>query len=164
MNKLFLSLTALLFCLLIPRAAGAKEKAEDAPFNNYTIASIGTSATDGCYLVCVDVTTKNPKLSDADAARCAVHGVLFRGFAGENRHFEKPLAGKASVETQNSEYFKKFFETQALSYADVLPASRSVTKLDKKKYVVSVSVEVRKDQLRHALQDAGVIRGLNSAF
>lgn len=164
MNKLFLSLIIALLCMFAPQWAAAKEKPEDALFNNYTIASAGSSASDGCYLVRVNVTTKNARLSDADLARCAVHGVLFKGFSGDNRHFEKPLAGNAAVEVQNEDYFKKFFENQAASYAELLPTSRSVTKMDKKRYVVSQVVEVRKDQLRHTLQDAGVIRGLNSAF
>lgn len=164
MNKLFISLFAILISLYVSQPIEAKEKPDDALFNNYTIASAGSSASDGCYLVRVNVTTKNARLSDADLARCAVHGVLFKGFSGDNHHFEKPLAGNASVEVQNEEYFKKFFENQAASYAELLPASRSVTKVDKKRYVVSQVVEVRKEQLRHALQDAGVIRGLNSAF
>ena len=77
---------------------------------------------------------------------------------------EKPLAGKPSIEAEHSEFFNNFFETQASGYASPLPSTRSVTKTDKKKYVVTQVVEVKKDLLRKTLQDAGVIRSLNSGF
>lgn len=156
-----IAILAFLFSTLVVEAKG---KADDAMFNNYMISGAGSSAASGSYLVRVSVTTKNPRLSDADIARCAVHGVLFHGFSGENSHFEKPLAGSAATEAQNQEFFDNFFASQAQTYSNLLPSTRSVTKVDKKKYIVTQVVEVHKDQLRRFLQDAGIIRGLNSAF
>lgn len=164
MRSLKFILIALMACFMMPSAAWSKDKADDAPLRNYVITGAGRSSTAGSYLVKVTVTTKDAKLPDADIARCAVHGVLFHGFSGENTHFEKPLARSAAAEAQNQEFFDNFFKTQASSYAHLLPSTRTVSKIDKKKYVITQTVEVQKDQLRKALQDAGVLKSLNSGF
>lgn len=165
MNRFLISLAAIIFCVAFSYTADARKKADDSLFSSYTVTGTGNNAAaDGSYLVKVNITTKDPKLPDADIVRCALHGVLFHGFKGSNNHFERPLAGKPSVETENSEYFNTFFDGEARSYGEVVPSTRAVTKTDKKRYVVTAVVEVHKDQLRRALQDAGVIRDLNSAF
>lgn len=163
-NCFIAALFSVIFSILGIQPIEGKNPADESIYNNYMLSSAGTSAGSGSYLVRVSVTTKNSKLSDADMSRCAVHGVLFKGFSGENTHMEKPLAGKPSIEAEHSEFFNNFFETQASGYASPLPSTRSVTKTDKKKYVVTQVVEVKKDLLRKTLQDAGVIRSLNSGF
>lgn len=155
----------LLSCLiiLIPFAINAKDKDQDSPLKNYSITGTGKPGTQGTYMVKVTVTTKNSKLTDREIAKCAVHGVIFHGFSNGS-HSEKPLARSGSVEQEHYEFFKNFFDTQAVGFANPMPASRTVTKLNKKEYTITEIVEVQKDRLKSELKEAGVIKGLNSGF
>lgn len=154
---------AVLLAILLPFAAVAKDKPEDSPLMNYSITGTGQPGSQGSYMVKVSVTTKNSKLADREIAKCAVHGVLFHGFSNGS-HSEKPLARSGSTEEEHNEFFKSFFETQAVGYANPMPTSREVTKINKKEYVITEIVEVQKDRLKQTLKDAGVIKGLNTGF
>ena len=63
------------------------------------------------------------------------------------------------------EYFKSFFADggEFQKYASILGGTTEVTKVGGE-YKVGVTVSVRKDDLRKALEAAGVIRSLNSGF
>lgn len=162
LNKIFL-LLAFLF-VFGAMAISAKDKEEDSPLRNYTIESAGRPAGQGSYMVKVTVNTKNKNLPDKDIAKCAVHGVLFHGFSGDNHHTEKPLARSASTEAEHKEFFDPFFSSsRAASYANPVQSTRQVTKSGKE-YVITEIVEVQKDMLKKDLQDAGVLRSLNSGF
>lgn len=137
--------------------------ASDLP--EYELEGSGTGAQ-GTYLVKVSVLTKNNKISSAELGRCAVHGVLFRGFANkELRQSQKPLAGSPAVEAQHADFFDSFFQEGGAykNYVGEVSGSRSVVKVGKQ-YRVSSTVTVSKEQLRKDLEKEGVIRGLNSAF
>lgn len=132
----------------------------------YVISGAGVGSQ-GTYLVDVSVIVKKAKDVDEDMlARCAVHGVLFKGFSSkENRQSQKPLAGSPAVEATHADYFTNFFKQNgpATGYADVLsPSIKSVK--SGKMYRVSATVSVNKDQLHKDLESAGVIKGLNSIF
>lgn len=120
----------------------------------------------GTYLVKVTVTCKEKNLPENVLAMAAVHGVLFRGFNNpEKRIRQKPLAGSAAAEAQGKDVFEPFFgkDGDYRNYANVAGNTRSVMKSGKK-WKTSAVVSVAKDQLRHDLQEAGAIRGLNSGF
>lgn len=133
----------------------------------YQISGTGETAAQGTYMVKVSVLVKKAKdVSDDVISRCAVHGVLFKGFSNQNtRQTQKPLAGSPSAEASHADYFESFFRPggAAASYADVIGTSRTTTKSGKL-YKVTTVVSVNKDQLRKDLEDAGVIKGLNSIF
>ena len=132
---------------------------------DYQIEGAGTG-NQGTYLVRVSVLTKKSKVLDDEIGRCAVHGVLFRGFANkEARQQQKPLAGGAMVEQQNAKFFEDFFGKTGtyVNYYQIVSGSRQVVKVGKQ-YKVTGTVTVAKDQLRKDLQDAGIIKGLNSGF
>lgn len=147
-------------------SADAKDKKEDNQLN-YEIESAGATASQGYYNVKVTVIASNPKKVDDDLiARCAVHGVLFKGFAGANGHKgQKPLAGSAATEGQHADFYKTFFSKggTARNYASVMTGGREMKRVDKN-YYVSAIVSVSKDQLKHDLEKEGVVRGLNSGF
>lgn len=152
MKKLFTLLFSMLICM------GCY-----AELPEYSIVGEGTGQQ-GTYLVKVTVTSKKKHVEDATLAACAVHGVLFRGFANsKTRQTQKPLAGSAAAEASHQEYFDNFFDGTAAGYVNEVPGSRSVMKSDKK-YKISAIYSVNKDQLRKDLEAAGVIRGLNSMF
>ena len=132
---------------------------------DYEIEGAGVGAQ-GTYLVKVTVVSKKSKVQNAQIARCAVHGVLFRGFVNkELRQNQKPLARGPSAEAQHADFYKDFFSESGMSknYVSAVKGSQQVVKSGKE-YKVSTIVTVNKDQLLSDLKAAGVIRGLNSGF
>ena len=130
---------------------------------DYQIEGAGTGSQ-GTYLVRVTVLSKKSKVTDDEIGRCAVHGVLFRGFANkELRQQQKPLAGSALVEGQHKEFFEQFFEKDYVNYYQVVNGSRQVVKAGKQ-YKVTSNVTVAKDQLRKDLHEAGVVKSMNYMF
>ncbi len=152
-------LLALVFTVF---ALSAKDYTEEL---NYEIEGAGVG-TQGTYLVKVTVIAKKPKIEDELISRCAVHGVLFRGFTQENTHRSvKPLAGSPMVEQQQFDFFIEFFKKGGIAknYVTAGTSSRQVVKSGKQ-YRVSKVVSVNKEQLLKDLQNAGIVKGLNSAF
>lgn len=130
---------------------------------DYQIEGAGTGAQ-GTYLVRVSVLSKKAKITDDEIGRCAVHGVLFRGFTNkELRQQQKPLAGSALVEGQNKDFFEQFFEKDYVNYYQVVSGSRQVVKAGKQ-YKITSNVTVAKDQLRKDLHEAGVVKSMNYMF
>lgn len=129
----------------------------------YEIKGAGTGAQ-GSYVVEVTVTSKKSNINDDEFVKCAVHGVLFKGFFNDDlRQSQKPLAGSAMSEEQHADFFQTFFVSSYNNYGQALSTSRRVTKV-KKEYKIKATVTVNKDQLRKDLEAAGVIKGLNSGF
>lgn len=148
-------LSLLLFMFALPLMA------DELP--DYQLEGAGTG-NQGTYLVKVSVLSRKSKITDDEIGRCAVHGVLFRGFASsENRQQQKPLAGSPMVEMQHKDFFEDFFTKAYKGYYQVVGGSRQVVKAGKQYKVTSV-VTVAKDQLRKDLQQADIIKGLNTGF
>lgn len=144
-------------------AASAKDDTTETL--NYEIEGAGTGIQ-GTYLVKVTVINKKSKISDDLIARCAVHGVLFRGFSNkELRQHQKPLAGSAMAEAQHADFFKDFFKENGIArnYIASIDGSRQVIKSGKD-YKISTIVSVNKEMLHKDLQAAGIIKGLNNGF
>lgn len=157
-----------LLVLLVMMLAGAMmmsaKNNEDAGLN-YELEGAGTGSY-GTYLVKVMVLTKNKNVSDEEIARCAVHGVLFRGFnSKELRQSQRPLAGSAMAEAQHADFFKEFFKKGGIAknYVSSVSGSRQVTKAGKQ-YKISSVVTVNKALLQKDLEKAGIIKGLNAGF
>lgn len=151
--KIILSFLLILFPLLA--------SAQGLP--QYSIEGAGVG-TQGTYLVKVTVTSKKSNVSEDQLVKCAVHGVLFRGFSSkENRQSQKPLAGSALSESKHADFYNNFFQSTYLNYAQVVEGSRKVVKSGKE-YNVSVVVTVLKSQLKKDLVDAGIVEGLKSGF
>ena len=127
--------------------------AKDAAWN-YEIEGLGTGV-EGTYLVKVTVIAKNPAVSDAELVRCAVHGVLFRGFVSQkDRQHQRPMVG-ANAESQHETFFTHFFDGDLSPYAQAIAGSRQVS-MAEKKYRVSASVQVFKETLRQAMEQQGI--------
>ena len=118
----------------------------------YEIEGEGVGAQ-GIYLVKVTVIQKKSKLDVDVIKKCAVHGVLFKGFSSQtSRTRQKPLAGSMVVEQQHQDYFD-----------NMVGENLSVVKMGKQ-YRISAVVSVAKDALYQELVSAGVIKGLNNGF
>lgn len=127
---------------------------------DYTIEGAGTGVQ-GTYLVRVTMDAKSPEAAtDGELAKCAIHGVLFRGFdSGTNRQHQRPLAGSALVETKQAGFFSHFFHQPYMQYGQAESISRQVTRMGKNLFKVSAIVSVKADQLRKDLITQGILQG-----
>ena len=164
MRKLLLSLLVVALCT--PMMAGAKKQADkDTQQFRYDIECAG-NAVQGTYLVKVWSYSKKANIAENQCRKNAVHGIIFKGYGGSQGCVsQRPMANMPGVETQYKEYFDSFFAEggEYQKYASIIEGSTEVVKVGKE-YKVGKIVSVRKDDLRRALEAAGIIRGLNSGF
>lgn len=152
----------LLFCSLCTLSTIAKK---DIPLK-YDIVCAG-SGSQGTYLVEVSVYVEKPNTNIDLIKKAAVHGVIFRGFTGaQGCTSQRPIIRETTAAQQHGDYFQAFFQPngQFISYATLIDGSTQTTKIDKKAYRMTAVVSVAKDQLRKALEDAGIIKNLSNGF
>ncbi len=146
--------------------AGSKDKAnKDTENFRYELECAG-NAVQGNYLVKVWSYSRKPAVAMEQCKKNAVHGVIFKGFTGANGCVsQRALASNPGVETEFEDYFNSFFSDggEYLKYVQLTSGSKEVIKL-KREYKVGVTVTVQKDQLRKALEQAGVVKSLSSGF
>ena len=127
----------------------------------YSIEGAGTGV-EGTYLVKVTLLSKKASVADQTFVRCAVHGVLFRGFESQQqRQHQRAMVG--SEQEEHSDFYENFFRNDLSSYAEVVEGSRQV-RMTGKKYRISSIVQVFKDKLRRNLEEEGVIKKLTNGF
>lgn len=164
MRKFLLSLLVVALCA--PLFAGAKKKADkDTNQFRYEIECAG-NAIQGTYLVKVWTYSKKAAVAENQCRKNAVHGVIFKGYGGgQGCVSQRPLANTPGIENQYKEYFNSFFSEggEFQKYASIMEGTIETVKVGKE-YKVGCVVSVRKDDLRKALEAAGVIRGLSSGF
>lgn len=164
MRKFLLSLLVVAMCM--PVWAGAKKKADkDTNQFRYEIECAG-NAIQGTYLVKVWTYSRKAAVAENQCRKNAVHGVIFKGYGGgQGCVSQRPMANTPGVETQYSEYFNRFFADggEFQKYASIMPGTTETVKVGKE-YKVGVVVSIRKDDLRRALEAAGIIKGLNNGF
>lgn len=145
--------------------AGSKSKAnKDTKQWRYEIECAGTG-TAGTYVVKVWSYSKKQAVAANQAVKNAVHGVIFKGVAGGSGcATQRPLVANPAVEYDRADFFDRFFaeggDFQKYGSATGVPEYIKVGK----EYKVGVVVSVYKDNLRKALEQAGVVKGLNSLF
>ncbi|MBQ9440132.1 MAG: hypothetical protein IJU35_06055 [Paludibacteraceae bacterium] len=131
----------------------------------YELECAGNGAQ-GTYLVKVWSYSKNSRVAYEQCSKNAVHGIIFKGYAGGNGCTpQRPLCSNPGAEQEYADFFKRFFADggEYMKYVQVKAASRQDVKI-KSEHKVGVVVSVAKDQLRKALEQAGVIRGLSTGF
>lgn len=161
MKKWTIYLLLLLFAAL-PTHTNAKDNDKPLVYE----VSCGGSANQGFYLVKVKAVVDRKDIGDNILKRCAIHGVLFRGYPGGGGCVSlPPMAGSAMVEQQYSDFFVPFFRKKGgcEAYTILIEGSMQVVRQGKQ-YVVTGIVSVAKDQLRKDLEAAGVLKRLNSGF
>lgn len=166
-----LKLTALMLVLTTLVFGQAQKKADKATEAwRYEIECAGIGQ-DGTYLIKVWSYSKKGDVSITQAKKNAVHGVIFKGFAGSGRgcNSQKALASNPNVEMEKEDFFKSFFEDggKYMKFVSV-SSDGNVDAADRmkvgKEYKTGVIVSVMKDALRKDLEAAGIIRGLTSGF
>ena len=165
MRKILLSLLVVVLCFPSCRALRQKQANTDTNQYRYEIECAG-NAIQGTYLVKVWTYSRNASVAENQCRKNAVHGVIFKGYGGgQGCVSQRPMASSPGVETQYKEYFDSFFATggEFQKYASIMSGTTETVKVGKE-YKVGVVVSVRKDDLRKALEAAGVIKSLNSGF
>ena len=165
MKKLLLSLLVVALC--VPATAGIRQNKADKDTKQfrYEIECAG-NAIQGTYLVKVWTYSKKASVAENQCRKNAVHGVIFKGYGGgQGCVSQRPLANQPGIENQYKEYFDSFFSNggEFQKYASVLEGTTETVKVGRE-YKVGVVVSVRKDDLRKALEAAGIIQSLNSGF
>ena len=160
-------MTRKLFYLIVAIMAmcAAQSLAKNPERPDFFIEGAGTGV-EGSYLVKVSLLTKDRKVPDRELVSAAVRGVLFKGFSDPtSRITQKPLAASAANEAQHADFYNEFFGRNgtASDFGSVISGSRTVVKSEGK-YRVSATVNVQKETLLKYLQDAGIVRSLNSIF
>lgn len=163
MKKLFMMLAAMLMFV----AAGAKEP----EVTDVSIQGQGVGNGGRPIILATCSAKKADKVTDSDLRRCAVRGVLFKGWVdansvgGMDTSTNHPaVAGNPDVETQHADFFKDFFESgEANNYADIVPDTRKVMK-NGKLYNVSAKVVVNVPALRAKLERDHIIKSLRTGW
>ena len=172
--KMYLKIAGLicsiLFLFSFTSSAQARKKANrDTENFRYEIEAVNTGVQ-GTYLIKVWSYSKKPAVAIEQAKKNAVHGVIFKGFAGKpGVPGQKPLASDPSLEDSKSDFFTPFFADGGdyLKYVNVAGdgsiAPEDIMKVGKE-YKIGVIVSVDVAKLRRALENGGVIRSLDSGF
>jgi len=166
--------TGLLLIIMIGIAsvasAQAKKKADKATEAwRYEIEVVQTG-TQGSYLIKVWSYSKKPDVAIEQAKKNAVHGIIFKGFTGtQSVPGQKDLANNVNLEEEKADFFKPFFADGG-KYMKFVSMSNdgAVAAEDRmkvgKEYKIGVIVSVNVSALRKDLEDAGIIKSLNSGF
>ena len=157
--------------LLMSVFAIAQKQKANADTNNwrYEIEAVGVGSQ-GSYLIKVWSYSKKPVVAIEQAKKNAVHGIIFKGYVGAGRvSGQKPLSSNPNIEVEHADFFKEFFADggKYMKYVNITNDG-SVAAEDRlkigKEYKIGVIVSVNVAELRKDLENAGIIRGLNSGF
>ena len=120
---------------------------------------------DGMSLVKVWSYGKPARAAEEKCKANAVHGVIFKGYSG-NGTVQPALVRSANAYEDNKDFFDNFFHNgDYLRYvSSTVEGSTEVRKLKGGEYKASMVVNVNVKQLRQALEQAGVTRGLSTGF
>ena len=146
----------------------------------YDIECYGGTAKNGYKLVKVWTYSKEKSVATVQAKKNAVHGIIFKGYAGEDRgcRASRPLMNREMTEQEYNDFFKDFFGddgefnrfvTYATDYKGVADVQKLVrNKKDKKdkfyQYKIGVVVSVASDDLRKFLEKEDIINSLAKGF
>ena len=135
----------------------------------YEIEAVGVGVQ-GTYLIKVWSYSKKPDVAIEQAKKNAVHGIIFKGFAGKQGIPGKSaLTNNVNLEQEKAEFFKPFFADGGKYMKFVtITNDGAVGSGDRlkvgKEYKIGVIVSVNVAALRKDLEDAGIIKGLSSGF
>ena len=165
-RNVFVFLMVLLSSLMFNCFADSKSKAnKDTKNFRYDLECVNNGVK-GTYLVKVWSYSKKKEVAAEQCKKNAVHGIIFKGYAGTNGCIsQRPLASTPGVEMEHEEYFDLFFQDNGeyLKYVQVTAGTQEIIKIGKE-YKVGVIVSVAKDNLRKALEEAGVIKKMGNIF
>lgn len=150
--------------------AQSKKKVEKDTYEwRYEIEAVNVGVQ-GTYLIKAWTYSKKPDLAIEQAKKNAVHGIIFKGFAGKQGvPGQKPLVSNVNLEEEKGDFFKPFFKDGG-KYMKFVTISNdgNVGAGDRlkvgKEYKIGVLVSVNVSELRRDLEDAGIVKGLGAGF
>ena len=151
---------------------GKKNKAnEDTKIWRYDLECEGI-AKRGSKLVKVWSYSKNPKHAISRGMKNAIHGIIFKGYAGGGQGCTslKPLVKSVETEAEFKTFFDAFFADggEYLKYVSAATdgsiAAGDRLKVSRREYKIGVIVNIQFDQLRKRLESEGIVRSLTSGF
>ena len=156
---------------LMMAACGTAKKAADVDTQQwrYELEAVGVGVQ-GTYQVKVWSYSKDPNVAIEQAKKNAVHGIIFKGFAGNERvPSQKSLVSNPSMDTERKDFFEPFFAhggkymkfVNLANNGAIAPGDR--IKIGKE-YKIGVVVSVNVSALRKELEDAGIIKKLGNIF
>ena len=146
----------------------------------YDIECYGGTAKNGYKIVKIWSYSKERSVATTQAKKNAVHGIIFKGYAGEGRECRasRPLMNRDMTDEEYEDFFKDFFlddggfnrfVTYATDYKGIADVQKLVKNKKEKKekfyqYKIGVVVSVASDELRKHLEKEGVINSLAKGF
>ena len=125
------------------------------------------NGTQGTYLVKVWTYARSAQVAATQSKKNAVHGVIFKGFVGEDGCIsQRAIVSAPGAEMEHKDFFKLFFDDtrgEYMKYVSLTSKPQVIIKVGRE-YKVGVVVSVHKDALRKALENAGIIKGLSHGF
>lgn len=135
----------------------------------YDIECVGIGVQ-GTYLIKVWSYSKKPKVAIEQCKKNAIHGIIFKGFAGGGQGCTSQKAfATPEDEDKNIDFFEKFFADGGdfMRYV-ALTNDGSIAAEDRlkvgKQYKIGVVVSVMKDDLRKYLEKEGITKALDAGF
>ncbi|MFB9077940.1 hypothetical protein ACFFLS_04640 [Flavobacterium procerum] len=170
MKNLKYTITLLLFIAVSTISNAQQRKAnKDTEAWRYEIEAVQTG-TQGTYLIKVWSYSKKPEVATEQSKKNAIHGVIFKGFAGKSGvPGQSPLTNNSNLEEEKADFFKSFFSDggKYMKYVslsnDGAVAAEDRMKIGKE-YKIGVIVSVNVAELRKELENAGIIKSLSSGF
>lgn len=176
-----ITLCLTVFICLVGSAQRKQKLADKDTFEwEYDIQCFGGTAKHGYKLVKVWSYSKEKSVATTQAKKNAVHGIIFKGHAGEGRECKslRPLMNQEMTEKEYKNFFKDFFLDDGdfnrfVTYATDHKGIADVQKLVKNKkgkkekfykYKIGVVVSVASDELRKYLEKKGIINSLSKGF
>ena len=158
-----------LLLLALVLGIGANFAQAPAGLPNFTIKGEGSSGS--AVMVKVSINNKKKdKVTDTDLAKCAVYGVLFRGFTdssvqGFGGSTDYPaLMDDPSAFEAHRDFFEPFFDNgDYQAYVQPVDDSYRVVKVGKE-YKISNIFSVNRASLQKYLEKKGIKKGLNSGW
>ncbi len=113
--------------------------------------------------------SKDVNVAKMQATKNAVHGIIFKGVAGDtDKRISQilPLVKSLAVQNEFQSFFDDFFSDGGdyRAYVSTTSINDSVVKIDKRMYKVGVVVNVQYDALRKMLEQKGIIKKLGGGF
>lgn len=152
------------FLIMLPTSIIAKSVNKETMEWRYEVQDINKIGKQGTCVFKIWTYAKNEKKAIQQAGKNAVHAVIFKGFG----NYPALVPGAETYE-ENKVFFDSFFKdggeyqlyVQFSNNGAIAPADK--IKL-KNEYKIGVTVIVRKDALREALEKAGIITSASSLF
>ena len=136
-----------------------------SPALSYEIECAG-SGTQGVSIVKVWVYGNERNINMDVLKHRAVHGLIFRGYAGTRGcPAQRPMATNPGLEQERAIFFNDFFGPDKAynRYASEVGGGLERVRVGRE-YKIGAVISVSRDLLRRDLQAAGVIRGLADGF